>query len=103
MDPDVWKNKLTAFDAQLCKMVESLTDVECEPKNGGDHYFIECSYREHNTPEFILAMWDAIEGRAGKRLLELKDEPERKCLFARISFYTEPCKDAAFIPKIEVE
>ena len=101
MKQDFWKSKLTAFDAQLCKMVESLTGLECEPKNGGDHYFIEPNYRDHNDPQFILALWDAIEGRAGERLMEMHDAPERKCVFARIRVYSEPCKDAAFIPKIE--
>lgn len=100
---EYWKTKLNAFDAQLCNMVESLTGVECEPKNGGDHYFIECNYRDHNDPQFILALWDAIEGRAGERLIEIHDDPERTALFVRIRFYSEPCKDAAFIPKIEPE
>lgn len=98
-----WQKKLNAFDAQLCNMIESLTEKECEPKNGGDHYFIEASYEKHNNPEFIIALWDAIEGRAGKRLMERRDTPERKTLFVKIRFYSEPCKDAAFIPKVEQE
>lgn len=98
---DYWKSKLTAFDAQLCKMVESLTQQTCEPKNGGDHYFIEIDYRNNTDPQFILAIWDAVEGRAGNRLVEIKDDPERHCLLARIKFYDGQCKDAAFIPKIE--
>lgn len=100
---DMWKSKLTPFDAELCRMVESLTGIDCEPKNGGNHYFIEANYRNHNNPEYIVAMWDAIEGRCGKRLISIKDMPERTSLFVRISFYSEPCKDAAFIPKIEQE
>ena len=101
MAQEYWKSKLTAFDAELCKMVESLTERPCEPKNGGNHYFIEIDYSKHNDPQYILAVWDAVEGRAGKRLISLKDDPERQCLWAHISFYSEPCKDAAFIPKIE--
>ena len=100
---DYWKHKLTAFDAELCKMVESLTQCACEPKNGGDHYFIEIDYRKHNDPQYILAIWDAVEGRTGKRLISIKDDPERQCLWARIRFYEEPCKDAAFVPKIETD
>ena len=96
-----WQTKLGAFDAQLCKMVESLTGIECEPKNGGENYFFEANYRNHNEPEFILSLWDAIEGRAGNRLLEIKDNPEHTSIFVRIAFYNEPCKDAAFVPKIE--
>lgn len=100
---EYWKTKLNAFDAQLCKMVESLTEMECEPKNGGDHYFIECNYRKHNDPDFIMALWDALEGRAGDRLMEIKDDPERTSLFVRIRFYSGQCKNAAFVPKIEQE
>lgn len=103
MAKQYFQTKLTAFDAQLCKMVESLTEMECEPKNGGDHYFIECNYQKHNDPQFILALWDAIEGRAGDRLMEIKDDPERTALLVRIRFYSKPCEDAAFIPKIEQE
>lgn len=100
---DYWKRKLNAFDAQLCKMVESLTETECEPKNGGDHYFIEPSYKKHNDPQFILALWDAIEGRTGKRLISIEDNPDRHALFVRVKFYNDDCPDAAFIPKIEQE
>lgn len=103
MNRDFWKEKLTAFDSQLCKMIESITQRPCEPINGGDHYIIEVDYSANRDPQHILAIWDAIEGRAGKRLMGLKDDPDRHCLRAQILFYTEPCKDAAFIPKIEQE
>lgn len=96
---EYWKTKLNAFDAQLCNMVESLTGQPCEPKNGGDHYFIEPDYKDHNEPQFILALWDAIEGRAGNRLLEIHDDPERTRLLVRIRFYNERCPESAFIPK----
>lgn len=98
-----WKTKLMPFDAALCKMVESLTGMPCEPKNGGDHYFIECDYQKHNDPQHILAMWDAIEGRAGERLLHIADDRERMCIIARIKFHSGQCREAAFIPKIEQE
>ena len=98
-----WRERLNAFDAQLCNMVESLTGMECEPKNGGDHYFIECNYCNHNEPGYVLSLWDAIEGRVGNRLLEIRDEPERTSLIVKIKFYSKRCKDAAFIPKIEQE
>lgn len=100
---DYWKRKLNAFDAQLCKMVESLTETECEPKNAGDHYFFEADYEKHNQPEYILAIWDAIEGRTGKRLISIKDYADRHALFVRVKFYNDGCPDAAFIPKIEQE
>lgn len=100
---DDWKAKLTAFDAQLCNMVESLTEKPCEPKNGGNHYFIEADYEKHNDPQYILAIWDAIEGRAGERLISIKDDPDRHALFVRIKFNKGECPDAAFVPKIEQE
>ena len=96
-----WQTKLTAFDAELVKMVESLTGKPCEPKNGGSHYFFEVDYEKHNDPEYILAIWDAIEGRTGKRLISIKDDADRHALLVRVKFYKDGCPDAAFIPKIE--
>lgn len=98
---EYWKTKLNAFDAELCKMVESLTDKPCEPKNGGNHYFIEADYEKHNDPQYILAIWDAIEGRTGERLISIKDDAERHALLVRIKFHGQECPEAAFIPKIE--
>ena len=86
---DNWKSKLIPFDLDMCRMVTELTGIECEPKNGGDHYFIEADYANHPEPEYILGMWDAIEGRAGKRLLEIRDDSERHCLFVRIKFASD--------------
>ena len=103
MKQQFWQSKLTAFDAELCKMVESLTERPCEPKNGGTHYFFEADYQKHNTPEYILAIWDAIEGRLGQRLISIKDDADRHALFVRVKFYKDGCPDAAFIPKIEQE
>ena len=83
---DYWKTKLTPFDAELAIMVESLTGKPCELRPGGDHYFFEADYEKHNDPQYILAMWDAIEGRTGERLLEIKDDAERHALFVRVKF-----------------
>lgn len=96
-----WQSKLTAFDAELVRMVESLTGKPCEPKNGGTHYYILADYEKHNNPEYILAVWDAIEGRVGKRLISIKDDADRHALIVRVKFQSGPCADAAFIPKIE--
>ena len=96
-----WKAKLGPFDAELCLMVESLTDQPCEPKNGGNHYYINFDYSKHNKPEYISAVCAAIEGRAWKRLISFKDDPDAQCMCVRIRFYKERCKEAAFIPKIE--
>lgn len=87
MEPnEFWRTKLTPFDTELAIMVESLTGKPCELKNGGDHYFFEADYENHNDPNYILAMWDAIEGRTGERLLEIKDDPDRHTLFVRVKF-----------------
>ena len=102
-EKEYWKSQLTPFDAELVKMVESLTGKPCVPKNGGNHYFFEADYEKHNTPEYICAIWDAIEGRIGKRLISMRDDPERKTIIVRLHFYGEPCEDAAFVPKIEQE
>lgn len=84
---DYWQQKLTPFDAELAIMVESVTGKPCELKNGGDNFFFEADYGNHaNDPNYILAIWDAIEGRTGKRLLEIKDDPERHALFVRVKF-----------------
>ena len=81
-----WKTKLTPFDSELAMMVESLTGMPCELKNGGDHYFFEADYSKHNDPQYILAIWDAIEGRVGKRLISIEDHPERTRIFVRVEF-----------------
>ena len=83
---DYWKEKLNPFDMELCMMVESLTGMPCEPKNGGDGYFIMANYSKHNEPDYINAVWNAIEGRAGKRLLEINDMPDQQCIYVRIAF-----------------
>ena len=86
---DFWQTKLTPYDAELAMMVESLTGVSCELKNGGDHFFFEANYRNHNDPQYICAIWDAIEGRAGNRLMDIQDMPERTSIFVRVRFSDE--------------
>lgn len=96
----LWQKKLSPFDAELIKMVESLTEKPCEPKNGGNHYFFEVDYEKHNDPEYIMAIWGAIEGRIGKRLISMKDNADRHALMVRVKFHAGDCPDAAYIPKI---
>lgn len=82
-----WKEKLTPYDSELCVMVESLTARPCEPKNGGDHYFIEVDYTEHEgDEEYKNAVINAIEGRLGARMITIDDRPERKMLFVKVKF-----------------
>lgn len=100
---DDFCNKLTPWDRELFIMVESLTGKSCEPRDGGDHYFFEVNYENHNDPDYILAVWDAIEGRTGERLLNIKDDADRKSLFVYVEFYEGECPDTMFIPRVERE
>lgn len=86
MAQEYWKTKLIELDTELCQAVQLLTKRLCEPKNGGDHYFIEVDYRNNADLQHILTVWDLIEKQAGNRLIELKDDPERQCLWARVAF-----------------
>ncbi len=87
MEREFWERALTPFDTELFIMVESLTGKPCKPRySGGNAYFFEADYENHNEPNYILAMWDAIEGRTGERLLEIKDDAERHALFVRVKF-----------------
>lgn len=89
---DWWYKKLTPFDWELCRMVESLTGEKCEPKNADDHYFIEANYKNHRDPDYISAIWQAIEGRAGTRLIGIEDLPDRTTLYVRIKFVGFPAE-----------
>lgn len=87
MEREFWERALTPFDTELFIMVESLTGKPSKPcYSGGNAYFFEADYENHNDPQYILAMWDAIEGRTGERLLEIKDDAERHALFVRVKF-----------------
>lgn len=86
MKNEKWKEKLTPYDAELFVMVESLTGKPCTPHCGGGFYYIEANYEAHPDPQYILAMWDAICGRLGDRLIMIWDDPNKQCLMARIRF-----------------
>ena len=98
---DYWKTRLNPYDTELAIMVESLTGMPCELKNGGDHYFFEADYRNHNEPQYILAIWDAIEGRTGKRLIEIKDEPEKTCILVSVKFSEQEYPGIVRVENIE--
>lgn len=83
---EYWKEKLTSWDSELCAMVESMTERPCKPKNGGDHYFIEADYTKHHDPDYINAIYNAIAGRLGKRLIDIKDDADRETLLVRVKF-----------------
>lgn len=87
---EYWKTKLTPSDAELFVMVESLLGKHCLPCSGGDHYFFEADYELHrDEPEYLLAVWDAIEGRLGERCIEIKDDADRHAFLVRARFSTE--------------
>ena len=99
---EYWKTKLTPFDIELCKMVENLTKTQCEPKNGGTHYFIQADYGKKQDPDFVAALWDAISGRVGTtRLISIKDDPDITSLIVRIRFADSVSPESGFIPKHE--
>lgn len=68
--------KLTPFDAELARMVSSLTERECEPLVIDDCYTLIVDYSDHLDADYISAIFRAIEGRAGDRLMKIEDEPE---------------------------
>lgn len=82
-----WKEKLTPYDSELCMMVESLTGKPCEPKNGGDEgYFITVDYSDHNSPEYVSAIMDAVLGRIGDRLIDLKDNADAQNFLVQVKY-----------------
>ena len=85
-----WKEKLTHYDSELCMMVESLTGKPCEPKNGGDEgYFITVDYSAHNSPEYVSAIMDAVLGRIGDRLINLKDNADAQNFLVQVKYSTD--------------
>lgn len=82
-------------DWALCRMVSSILKTPCEPKAGDDHYFFEADYGK-NPPEIILAIYDAICGRAGERLVSINDNPDAHHLLVKMRF-AEGVTDRAFV------
>lgn len=101
---DWWQKKLCPFDWELLRMVESLTGEKCEPKNAGEHYFFEANYTQHHDPDYINAIWRAIEGRAGVRLIGIEDMPDRKTLYVRVKFAGFPAESSVYrVPEAHAE
>lgn len=83
--------KLTPFDAELCRMVESLTGKPCEPQWWNlTQYRIIVDYSIRPEPDFVSAVIDAIAGRAGQRFVDVKDKPEESKCGIIIAFSNEP-------------
>jgi hypothetical protein len=96
-----WNEKLTSSDKELFRMVEFLTEKPCEPKKSPNGYFIEADYSKHNDPDYINALYEAIEGRVGKRLIKIEDCPERNCLYVEIRFSEEKLPGLVSVSKIQ--
>lgn len=79
-------DRLTPFDAELCVMVESLTQKPCVPEPGKGLYSIQVDYSIRPEPDFVAALIAAIEGRAGERFLSVEDFPDNKFLRIRIKY-----------------
>jgi len=88
MSKDIWKKKLTPFDAALCRMVESLTGHDTEPCLGGkDEYFIVIDYSDHpNDPDWLNAVLSAVQGHAGDRYISQTDDPDTHQVVVHIRF-----------------
>lgn len=80
----MWKERLTESDENLFRMVRSLIG-ECEPKNGGDHYFFEVKYNGKDM-DYLAGIMAAIEGRMGDRLLRFEDLPDAGCFIVYVKF-----------------
>ena len=82
-------DRLTPFDAELCVMVESLTQKPCAPEPEKNFYRIQVDYSTRPEPDFIAALIAAIEGRAGKRFLSVEDYADSQFLRIRIKYSEE--------------
>ena len=83
-------DRLTPFDAELCMMVESLTQKPCKPFSAStDCYAIVVNYSTRPEPDFIAALLAAIEGRAGERFQSVEDFPDDKQFEVRIRYSGE--------------
>lgn len=83
--------RLTPFDAECLRMVESLTGRETVPEPNEGGYSFEVYY-EGRDPDWAAAVLAAIEGRYGERLIRMEDEPEQgRCrIFVRASVEALP-------------
>lgn len=95
-----WKHQLIPFDTELALMVESLLGTPCELKNGGGWYFFVAKYGEHaKDPDYLAAVCRAIEGRAGERLVEIKDDPDLQQFIVRVKFSESQYPSVVCLPK----
>lgn len=94
-----WREKITPFDENLFRMVQSLTGEKCVARNGGSYYFIVVDYSRHRDSDYVSAVLAAIQGRTGERFISMTDEPEAARVIVRIRFSKE--KYEPIIKKIQ--
>ena len=82
--------KLTPWDMELCRMVESLTGKPCEPMDGGsEQFFIVVDYSEIKDIDVVAAIVGSVEGRVGQRLVDKIDDPDQRRITIHIKFSEE--------------
>lgn len=82
--------KLTPWDMELCRMVESLTGKPCEPMDGGsEQFFIVVDYSEIKDIDVVAAIVASVDGRVGQRLVDKIDKPDERKIVIHIKFSEE--------------
>lgn len=85
----IWTDKLVPFDYETALMVENLTEKPCDILNGGSHYFFTADYSQHTDPDYVNAIINAIDGRLGKRIIDITDDADQKKIIVKVHFSQE--------------
>lgn len=72
--------KLTPHDSETIVMLHSLLGFQPLSSTYDDYYRVLAHYKHEHTPEYLSAVIDAVRGRLGARLTEIKDDAERHIL-----------------------
>ena len=76
-------NSAWSFLLQLAERVSTLTEVTPVLYFDKD---MEVDYSKHKDPDYISAIYEAIAGRMGSRLIKIDDDPDRNCLMVYVNF-----------------
>lgn len=82
----MYEDKLSPFDWEVARMVESLTEEKTRPIPEEYNYLIIVNYFKHPEPLYIDAVIKAIEGRVGNRLLDVVDCADKGYIRVRIRY-----------------
>lgn len=78
--------ELTPFDSEVVLMCETISERSvCTTRNEND-FTIHVCYAEHNNPDYVNAIIDAVRGRYGERFISVKDDPDRNLLEFTIAY-----------------